>query len=92
VILAEEAGVSQSNAALQQKTGRPEVRYFLGGTPGAGKALGLDDAWALRAVLAVGNYREMYERDLGFGSVLRLPGGRNALWTHGGLIYAPPIR
>jgi general L-amino acid transport system substrate-binding protein len=91
-ILAEEAGITQSNAASQRGAGRPEVRYLLGGTPGVGKALGLDDAWALRAVLAVGNYGEMYERDLGSGSPLRLPRGHNALWTHGGLIYAPPIR
>jgi general L-amino acid transport system substrate-binding protein len=92
LILAEEAGVTQANAPVQQGTGRQEVRYFLGGTPGVGKALGLDDAWALRAVQAVGNFGEMFERDLGSGSPLRLARGRNALWTQGGLIAAPPIQ
>jgi general L-amino acid transport system substrate-binding protein len=92
IILAEEAGVTQSSAPSLRDTGRLEVRYLLGGTPGVGKAMGLDDAWALRAVQAVGNYGEMYERDLGSGSALRLPRGRNALWLNGGMIYAPPIR
>jgi general L-amino acid transport system substrate-binding protein len=92
LILAEEADVSGSGAAALRDSGRPEVRYLLGGTPGVGKALGLDDAWALRVVSAVGNYGEVYERDLGGGSPMRLPRGRNALWTQGGMIYAPPIR
>jgi general L-amino acid transport system substrate-binding protein len=92
LILAEEEGVTQANELAEQTTGRHEVRYFLGATPGAGKALGLDDSWAFRAVQAVGNYGEMFDRDLGSGSPLRLPRGRNALWTQGGMIAAPPIR
>jgi general L-amino acid transport system substrate-binding protein len=92
LILAEEEGVTQANAPAEQQTGRQEVRYFLGATPGAGKALGLDDGWAFRAVRAVGNYGELFDRDLGAGSPLRLPRGRNALWTQGGMIAAPPMR
>ena len=92
IILAEETGITQANASTLRKTPRQEVGYLLGFTPGVGKALGLDDAWALRAIQAVGNYAEMYQRDLGGASPLRLPRGRNALWTQGGLIYAPPIR
>jgi general L-amino acid transport system substrate-binding protein len=92
VVLAEEAGVTQANASAQQAAGRSEVRYLLGGVPGVGKALGLDDAWALRAVQAIGNYGEMFDRDVGAGSPYRLARGRNALWTQGGMMYAPPIR
>jgi general L-amino acid transport system substrate-binding protein len=92
LVMAEEAGVTRSTVLDQQKTGRPEVRYLLGGTPGVGKALGLDDGWALRAIEAVGNYGEMFERDVGSGSPMRLARGHNALWTQGGMIYSPPIR
>jgi general L-amino acid transport system substrate-binding protein len=56
------------------------------------KALGIDPKWALRAIAAVGNYGEMFERNLGKGSRLQLERGMNALWTDGGLMYAPPLR
>ncbi len=68
------------------------VRRLLGLQRGYGQYLGLDDAWAARVIEAVGNYGEMYERDLGSGSVMRLPRGANNLWTQGGLMYALPIR
>ncbi len=92
LVLAEEAGVTQANAGALRVNGRPEVRYLLGGVPGVGKPLGLDDGWAFRAIEAIGNHGEMFERDLGGNSPLRLARGRNALWTQGGLIYAPPLR
>ena len=92
LILAEEAGVTRTNAVALRSNGREQVRYMLGGRPGVGKALGLDDGWVLRVVQAVGNYGELFDRDLGSGSALRLPRGRNALWTQGGMMYAPPIR
>jgi len=57
-----------------------------------GKLLGLDKEWALRAVKAVGNYGEIFERNVGQGSSLKLQRGLNRLWNQGGLMYPPPIR
>jgi general L-amino acid transport system substrate-binding protein len=57
-----------------------------------GKALGLDEKWAYNAIKAVGNYGEIFERNVGEGSPLKLDRGPNNLWTQGGLIYAMPIR
>jgi general L-amino acid transport system substrate-binding protein len=54
--------------------------------------MGVDDDWALRAVTCVGNYGEIYERNLGPRSTLGLERGLNRLWTDGGLLYAPPLR
>jgi general L-amino acid transport system substrate-binding protein len=65
---------------------------MLGVTPGMGKALGLDEKWAYNAIKLVGNYGEIFERNVGQGSPLKLDRGINALWTHGGLMYAMPIR
>jgi general L-amino acid transport system substrate-binding protein len=92
LVLAEEAGVTRDNAAGSRDGGRPPVRYLLGGVPGIGKPLGLDDGWAFRAIQAVGNFGEMFDRDAGDKSPLRIVRGRNALWTRGGDVYAPPVR
>lgn len=59
--------------------------------PGSGKALGLDEQWAYRAISAVGNYGQIFERNLGSRSPIGLERGLNALWTAGGLMYAPPL-
>lgn len=64
----------------------------LSATPGMGKALGLDEDWALRAIKAVGNYGEVFERNVGAKTPLKLARGLNALWTQGGLMYGVPIR
>ena len=92
LVLAEEAGVTRDNAAALRGNGRPSQRYLLGGVPGIGKPLGLDDGWAFRAITAVGNYGEIFERDVGDRSPLRIARGRNALWTRGGVMYAPSVR
>jgi general L-amino acid transport system substrate-binding protein len=92
LVLAEEAGITQDNAAALRDSGRPPVRFLLGGVPGIGRPLGLDDAWAFRAIAAVGNYGEMFDRDVGDKSPLRIARGRNALWTRGGEMHAPPVR
>jgi general L-amino acid transport system substrate-binding protein len=68
------------------------VRRFTGAEGDLGKALGLDKDWALRAVAAVGNYGEIYERNVGSGSKLGIPRGLNQSWSMGGILYAPPIR
>lgn len=96
LILAEEAGVTAATAPelVDDPAAPPEVRRLLGTEGGFGAALGLDDAWALRAITAVGNYGEVFERNVGRDSPLRLERGLNALWTAEprGLIYAPPLR
>lgn len=92
LIEAEELGVTSTNIATMQRSGDVDVQRLLGAIPGNGAALGLDEQWALRAVLAVGNYGEIFERNLGNKSALKLPRGRNRLWRDGGLMFAPPLR
>ncbi len=91
LIEAEEDGVTAANVTAMQNSEDRRVRLLLGATPGIGRTLGLDDAWAERAITVVGNYGEIYERDVGHSSPLKLERGPNALWTQGGLIYAPPL-
>jgi general L-amino acid transport system substrate-binding protein len=94
LIQAEESGVTQANVNEMKKSNNEDmvIRRLLGTQRGYGQLIGLDDAWAARVIEAVGNYGEMYERDLGSGSVMKLPRGANNLWTQGGLMYALPIR
>jgi len=92
LVNAEELGISSRNAAEAASSGKPDVRRFAGVEGGFGKMLGLDDAWALRAVRSVGNYAEIYERNLGVESRLGIPRGLNQLWSMGGVLYAPPLR
>ena len=68
------------------------VKRLLGVTPGMGKNLGLDEQFAFRAIKQVGNYGEIFEKNLGKGSALKLDRGLNQLWTKGGLMYAMPFR
>jgi general L-amino acid transport system substrate-binding protein len=87
---AEEYGITQANVEkLAKDTTNPIVARILGKTPGMGKALGLSEDWVVQAVKAVGNYGEMWERNI---KPLGLPRGLNNLWNKGGLMYAPPIR
>jgi general L-amino acid transport system substrate-binding protein len=93
LIAAEEAGITQENIAANLKqTHDPVLRRAFGIEGGFGKALGVGDDWAVRAVKAVGNYGEMFEKNVGRGSKLKLDRGLNRLWTEGGLMYAPPLR
>jgi general L-amino acid transport system substrate-binding protein len=92
LVNAEELGISSANAAEATTSRKPDVRRFAGLEGGLGKMLGLDDTWALRAVRAVGNYGEIYERNLGAKSRLGIPRGLNQLWSMGGILYAPPLR
>jgi general L-amino acid transport system substrate-binding protein len=90
LIEAEEHGITQANVdKLAQETTNPNVARILGKTPGMGKAIGLSEDWVVRAVKAVGNYGEMWDRNI---KPLGLPRGLNNLWSKGGLMYAPPIR
>jgi general L-amino acid transport system substrate-binding protein len=89
---AEEKGVTQANVDDMVKNSKdPEVQRMLGVTPGMGKALGLDQKWAYNAIKAVGNYGEIFARNVGPDTPLGLERGLNQLWTKGGLIYGDPI-
>jgi general L-amino acid transport system substrate-binding protein len=89
---AEESGITQANVDDMLKTDDPSIKRMLGVTPGMGKALGLDEKWAYNEIKLVGNYGEIFDRNIGASSPLKLERGLNALWTKGGLIYAMPIR
>lgn len=91
---AEEYGITQANVDQMQKDSKnPGVMRLLGGgTEDTGKLLGLDKSWALRAIKTVGNYGEIFERNVGEKTPIGLPRGSNKLWTDGGLMYAPPVR
>lgn len=89
---AEEMGVGQGNVAAMRTSERPDIRRLLGIEGDFGEALGLDRDWAYRILRHVGNYGESFERNLGQDSPLKIERGQNALWTRGGLQYAPPIR
>jgi len=92
LIEAEEYGITQANVDQMKSSTDPVVQRILGTSEDTGKLLGLDKEWAYRAIKAVGNYGEMFERNLGPNSTLKLPRGANNLWSKGGLIYAPPVR
>ena len=92
LITAEEFGITSKNVDEKLKSTDPKVQRFLGTIPGMGKALGLDDNWAYLIVKQVGNYGEIYERNVGPNTPLGLERGLNALWTQGGLMYAAPFR
>jgi general L-amino acid transport system substrate-binding protein len=89
---AEELGVNSKNVDEMLKSTNPEVRRLLGAEGDFGKGIGLDNDWVVKIVKAVGNYGEMYERNLGPDSPLKIARGVNSLWSKGGLQYAPPIR
>jgi len=92
LIQAEESGITQANVDDMLKSDDPSLKRMLGVTPGMGKDLGLDEKWAYNEIKMVGNYGEIFERNLGAGSPLKLDRGLNALWKNGGLQYAMPIR
>ena len=91
-IEAEEYGITSKNVDEMMKSDNPTIKRILGVTPGMGKALGVDEKWVYNIIKQVGNYGEMFERNVGQGSTLKIARGQNALWNQGGLQYAPPIR
>jgi general L-amino acid transport system substrate-binding protein len=74
------------------KSDNPEIKRLLGTEGNFGEQLGLTKDWAHRIVKQVGNYGEVFERNLGQASPLKITRGLNALWTKGGIQYAPPVR
>jgi len=98
LVQAEESGVTRANVqamrarVAQANGGDPALRFLLGASHEIGGTLGLDDDWAVRVIEATGNYGEMYERDLGGSSPMKLPRGENNLREHGGAMMALPFK
>jgi general L-amino acid transport system substrate-binding protein len=92
LIEAEELGVTQANVDQMLNNPNPAIRRLLGVSGDHGPLMGIDRRWAYNAIKAVGNYGEIFDRNLGKDSPINLPRGLNDLWTRGGLMYAPPIR
>jgi general L-amino acid transport system substrate-binding protein len=94
LVIAEELGVTQANVEEMKASENPEMKRVLGMEANSklGTDLGLTEDWVVRVVKAVGNYGEIFERNIGTDSPLKIQRGLNALWSKGGLQYAPPIR
>lgn len=92
LVNAEELNITKANVDEQVKSDNPEIKRLLGTEGNYGEQFGLTKDWVVRIVKAVGNYSEVFERNLGQGSPLKITRGINALWTKGGLQYAPPVR
>jgi len=92
MINAEELGVTSKAVEQAMKSDKPDVKRLVGTDGAYGEQLGLTRDWAARIVKLVGNYEEVFERNVGTGSKLGIPRGINNLWTNGGIQYAPPIR
>ncbi|KWV49974.1 amino acid ABC transporter substrate-binding protein [Bradyrhizobium macuxiense] len=92
LINAEELGVKSATIDDAPRSTNPDIRRLVGSEGEFGQQLGLEKDWAARVVRSVGNYGEIYERNVGTQSYLSIPRGLNALWTQGGIQYAPPVR
>lgn len=92
LINAEELGVSSANVGTMIESRTPAIRRLLGVEGDLATNLGLEKDWVRNMVEQVGNYGELFERNLGRDSDLNMQRGLNALWTQGGLLYAPPVR
>ncbi len=91
-IQAEEFGINSKNVDTFLTSSDPAIKRFLGVDPSLGQAIGLDPKFAYNIVKQVGNYGEIFERNLGKGTKIAFYRGLNQLWTNGGLLYAPPFR
>jgi general L-amino acid transport system substrate-binding protein len=89
---AEEFGVTKANVEQMKTSDNPEIKRLLGTEGKFGETVGLTNDWAVRVIKHVGNYGEVFEKNLGEGSRLKIKRGQNALWTKGGLQYGLPIR
>ncbi|WP_027580863.1 amino acid ABC transporter substrate-binding protein [Bradyrhizobium sp. Ai1a-2] len=93
LIEAEELGVTAANAEEMAKSSSvPAIQRLLGSSGDLGSRLGLDNKWMVQAIKAAGNYGEIFERNVGKASPLKLDRGQNALWTKGGMMYAIPFK
>ena len=90
MIKGEELGINSQNVNSFRQSTNPKIRRFLGQEDNLGQQIGLSNDFAKRVIAKIGNYEEIYERNI--GQPFNLERGRNALWKDGGLIYAPPFR
>jgi general L-amino acid transport system substrate-binding protein len=91
-VAAEELGIDTKNIATFAQTTDPSIRRFLGFEPGISDGFGLDAKWPFNVVSTIGNYSEIFERNLGPNTPLAMDRGMNKLSTNGGLMYSPPFR
>jgi general L-amino acid transport system substrate-binding protein len=91
-LTAEELGVTKANVDTMMKSDNPDVKRLLGAEGKFGEAMGVSNDWGYRIIKHIGNYGESFDRTVGAGSPLKIARGLNALWSKGGLQYAPPIR
>ena len=89
---AEESGITSANVNEMKSSADPNIQRLLGASGDMGQKLGVDNAWAFNAIKQVGNYGEIFERNVGQKTPLRLARGLNATWKNGGLMYAMPVR
>ncbi len=89
---AEEMGITSENVDEMKESNDPAVQRILGTSGNMGELLRIENDWAYNIIKQVGNYGEVFDRTVGTGSPLNIERGLNALWTEGGLQYAPPIR
>ncbi|MFT4180414.1 MAG: amino acid ABC transporter substrate-binding protein [Rhizobium sp.] len=95
LVNAEEFGITQKNVdEMKSSSTNPDIKRFLGAEQGStlGTDLGLTNDWAYNIIKGVGNYGEVFDRNIGAGSPLKIARGLNALWNKGGIQYAPPVR
>ena len=98
LLTTEEFGITQANVDEMKTATNPEIQRILGvknadgSAAGFGTGIGLDEEWIVHIVKGVGNYGEIFERNVGLNTPLKIARGKNALWNNGGLQYAPPIR
>jgi len=94
MINAEEFGITQANVDDMKNSPNPDIKRFLGveADTKIGTDLGLTNDWAYNIIKTVGNYGEVFEKNIGQGSPLKIARGLNALWNKGGIQYAPPVR
>ena len=98
LLTAEEFGITQANVEEMKSSKNPEMKRILGvanedgSAAGFGTGIGLSEDWIVNIVKATGNYSEIFERNVGVNTPLKIARGKNALWNAGGLQYAPPIR
>ena len=92
MVAAEEMKITRANVDTFLTSKDPEVQRLLGVNGDLGKMLGLDPKWAYNVIKGVGNYAEMFNRNVGPDTPIGLSRGPNKLWTEGGLLYSPPFR
>ncbi len=92
LVNAEELGITSKSIDKALRSEKPDVKRFLGLEGNIGEHAGLTRDWAALIIRKVGNYAEIFDRNVGDGSNLGIPRGLNELWNNGGILYAPPIR